>query len=123
MTLNRAVVRSDKWYSRLFQSAADVIYVTDLNDIIISINDATEATTGRARADLIGRHLSRMVRPEYLSTISDMRERLLAGQPARLYQVELHNTDGESYPFEAASSLLIHDREPAAIQSVLRDIS
>jgi PAS domain S-box-containing protein len=53
-----ALARSEDRYTRLVESASDSIFTLDEEGMFTSVNAALELATGRARAELIGRHFT-----------------------------------------------------------------
>ena len=110
-------------YEELFENANDVVYTTDLEGKVTSINRATEKLTGYTRAEVQGTNVSRYVAGEYQEAIQEMFKEKLQGEAPTTYSVEIVAKDGHRIPLEISSRLIYEDGKPIGVQGIARDIT
>ncbi len=125
----RASVRSLKdnpaycGYRVLFENSKDAIYVHDMSGRYTSVNRAAESLSGYTREELIGRHFSSLVAPEYADHVREQLCRKLETHGETTYEIEMITRDGQRLPVEVSSRLIIENGIPIAVQGCVRDIS
>ena len=110
-------------YRELFENSKDAIYVHDMSGRYTSVNRAAEKLSGYTREDLIGRHFSSLVAPEYARQVTEQLCRKLETHGETTYEVEMITRDGERLPVEVSSRLIFQEGLPIGVQGCVRDIS
>lgn len=121
--LELALRASEERYRELFHNASDIVYTHDLAEHFTSINAAGERITGYTRDEFLKMNFAEMIAPEYLELTRQMMTRKLAGEPPRVYEVEILAKDGHRIALELSTRLVRHDGTPIAIQGIARDVS
>lgn len=112
-----------KRYEELFENANDIIYTTDLEGKLTSINGATERATGYSRDEVLGRKGLDLVAVEYHKTAKAMLKRKLQSDAPTIFSMELVAKDGHRIPVEISSRLIVEDGKPAGVQGIARDVT
>ena len=110
-------------YYELFENANDIVFTSDLEGNITSINRAMERLTGIERAQAIGRPLLEIVAPEYRELARQKLESKLHGGPPTAYEVEIQARDGRRTPIEVSSRMIYEGAKPLGIQGIGRDVT
>lgn len=118
-----AVRESEERYRELFENSKDAIYVHDMSGQYTSVNRAAEKLSGYTRQELIGRHFSSLVSPEYARHVREQLCSKLQASGETTYEVELITKRGERIPVEVSSRLIIENGLPVGVQGCLHDIS
>jgi PAS domain S-box-containing protein len=119
----RREVALKKRYEELFENANDIVFTTDLEGKLTSINRAAEELTGYSREEAYGADLITYVAKEFQETASRMlKQKLEDGRPTTYY-VEIVTRDGRRVPLEINSRLIYEDGKPVAVQGIGRNIS
>jgi PAS domain S-box-containing protein len=119
----KALRESEERYRELFENSKDAIYVHDMSGQYTSVNRAAEKLSGYTRQELIGRHFSSLVSPEYARHVREQLCRKLQASGETAYEVELITKQGERIPVEVSSRLIIENGLPVGVQGCLHDIS
>jgi PAS domain S-box-containing protein len=119
----KALRESEERYRELFENSKDAIYVHDMSGQYTSVNRAAEQLSGYTRQELIGRHFSSLVSPEYARHVREQLCRKLQASGETTYEVELITKQGERIPVEVSSRLIIENGLPIGVQGCLHDIS
>ena len=118
-----ALRESEERYRELFENSKDAIYVHDMSGRYTSINRAAEKLSGYTREQLIGRHFSSLVTPEYARQVREHLCKKLEAAGETTYEVELITKEGERLPVEVSSRLIIENGLPVGVQGCVRDVS
>lgn len=118
-----ALRESEERYRELFENSKDAIYVHDMSGRYISVNHAAEKLSGYTREELIGRHFSSLVTPEYARQVREQLCRKLETSGETTYEVELITKQGHRIPVEVSSRLIVEQGLPIGVQGCVRDIS
>src|SRR4051794_1928008 len=94
-------------YRQVFENANDIIFTTDLEHRITALNRAGETVTGCTFNEVVGKSLDAIVPGEYILLVDQMKERLVAGQHAAVYEIEVSTREGARLPFEASTCLTL----------------
>ena len=119
----QALRESEERYRELFENSKDAIYVHDMSGRYISVNRAAEKLSGYTREELIGRHFSSLVTPEYARQVREQLCRKLETNGETTYEVELITRQGRRLPVEVSSRLIVENGLPIGVQGCVRDIS
>ena len=119
----KALRESEERYRELFENSKDAIYVHDMSGQYTSVNCAAEKLSGYTRHELIGRHFSSLVSPEYALHVREQLCRKLQASGETTYEVELITKQGDRIPVEVSSRLIIENGMPVGVQGCLHDVS
>jgi PAS domain S-box-containing protein len=116
MTLSRT-------YREVFDRVQDIIYVRDMDGVIVDINDAGARFFGVKKDEVIGNTLHRSVDDDQARSLQATNALLLSHGVDRS-TVELRNATGEKRLLEATTTLIRDDRgEPLGAYGVMRDVT
>lgn len=115
--------QSEAIYRELFENSPEAIYVHDLNGRYTLVNRAAEELCGYRREEILGKHYSNFVLPNYLKTVRENFCRKLDVPLETTYEAEILCRDGTRKPVEVRSRMISRNGEPAGVQGVVRDIS
>ena len=110
-------------YEELFENANDIVYTTDLEGKVTSINRATERVTGYGRQEVLGENILNFVAEEYREAADLMFRRKLQQDIPTTYSMEIVAKEGHRIPLEVSSRLIFDEGKPAGVQGIARDIS
>lgn len=119
----KALKESEERYRDLVENANDIVYTTDLDGNLTSINQAAELIIGYKRSDLLTKNLAEFIAPESLQTTRHMLERKLLGEERTNYEMEMRSVDGRKLTLEISSKLILKDGKPVGVQGIARDIT
>ncbi len=118
------VKASEARYRDLIENASDILWTTDLQGTITTVNRAFEDAMGYSRQDLVGTNLSIVLTEESAVRATRMRVLKLHGHaPNTFYTVDCIARDGEPRVLEVNTSLILVDGEPVGVQGMARDIT
>lgn len=118
-----ALRESEERYRELFENSKDAIYVHDMSGSYTSVNRAAEKLSGYTREELIGRHFSSLVTPDYARQVREQLCRKLETSGETTYEVQLITKQGSRIPVEVSSRLIVENGLPVGVQGCVRDIS
>lgn len=119
----RREVALKKQYQELFENANDLIFTTDMEGRLTSINKAAEELTGFNRTEAYGADISRYVAEEYRESIRQvLNQKLQADSPTTEY-MEIVTKHGGRVPMEVRSRLIYESGRPVGLQGIARDIT
>lgn len=122
-TLELALRESEERYRELFENANDIVYTHDLAEHFTSINGAGERITGYTRDEVFQMNFAQVIAPEFLELARQMMARKLAGEPPRIYEVEILAKGNRRVSLELSTRLICRDGVPVGIQGIARDIT
>ena len=108
-------------YRTLFQSAADPIFISDLEGRLLEVNDEACRLLGYTRDELLHLTVSDLITPEYAARRPEFLEQLQATGHL-LFETELVTRDGRIIPAETSSRMMDLQGRPAVL-SIARDIT
>ena len=108
---------------REFENSRDAIYVHDMSGRYIFVNGAAEELTGFNRAEIIGKHYSNFIAPNYLREARESFCRKLDLPIETKYEAEVICKDGSRKPVEVSSHMIYRNGESIAVQGTVRDIT
>jgi diguanylate cyclase (GGDEF)-like protein/PAS domain S-box-containing protein len=118
-----AMRESEERYRELVENANDIIYTHDLTEGFTSLNRAGEKITGYSRDDILRMNFAQVVAPEYVELARQMMARKLAGDPPRIYELEILGREGRRIALELNTRLIFKDGKAVAVQGIARDIT
>ncbi|MBK6563268.1 PAS domain S-box protein [Candidatus Amarobacter glycogenicus] len=106
------------------EQANDVIYTIDFEGRFTSANAAAERLTGVPREQLMGKHLSELLPPEYAELAMAHANSKLAGESeSSVYELQILHADGRPRWVEVSSRLLVENGRPSGVQGIARDVT
>ena len=89
-----------------------------------SANAAAERLTGVPREQLMGKHLSELLPPEYAELAMAHAGSKLAGESeSSVYELQILHADGRPRWVEVSSRLLVENGRPSGVQGIARDVT
>jgi len=122
LNAQRELKDSRRRYHNLVENMTDIIYSTDLDGKVTSINRASKALLGLDHAEIIGTDYRQWVPKTQLAKLEAARERALAGEKTVVEIVMNDSTGGERY-LEIGVTPTLTDGEISGTQGVIRDIT
>ncbi len=122
--LYRETKRAEEVYLSLINSSADAIVIADLKGITKYVSPSFESLFGWSLNEIIGKEIPFI--PEHEKRIHKalMKEVVDKGKTCQCFETERYTRDGQSLNVSlSVSRFSDHDRTPAGILYVLRDIS
>ena len=118
-----ALRTSEERYRELFENASDLVYTTDLEGRLTSLNRVAEQTLGYSREEAAQMDLRQLVDPRHWQRVEQTRERLLAGDSAVTLELEITAKDGRRVMLEVNPRLIYEGGKPVGTQGIGRDIT
>lgn len=118
-----ALRESEERYRELFENSRDAVYVHDMSGRYTSVNHAAEELTGYAREEIIGKHYSNFIAPNYLREARESFCRKLDLPIETTYEAEVICKDGTRKPVEVSSRMIHRNGEPIGVQGTVRDVT
>src|SRR5215475_9650607 len=107
----------EQLFQTFFESSPDAIFIEDMAGNVLDCNPAAATLHGTAREDIIGKHVSELVPPEYRDDIVT-----LSPQPKIDFEGFSLRADGRSIPVSIRTSRIHILGQPALLLHV-RDIT
>ncbi len=115
---------SEERYRNLFENSAAMVWTSDLEGTVLSLNHTAESFLGRTRSEVVGRNITEFVPPDQREVVRRMIWRKLdEGAATTTYVLEFLDADGQRRPVRISSRLLHESGAPVGIQAVGIDIS
>ena len=121
--LFEALRRSKERYRELFENANDLVYTTDLEGRITTLNRAAEIVCGYTRDEAVGMNVESLLTPESAVLARRMTLRKIRHGGPTTYEVTLIAKDGRRVPLEVSSRLIYVSGQPVGVQGIARDIT
>lgn len=123
---NTAIQAGEQRYRELFENANDMIFTTDLDGRLTSINRAGEILSGYSREEALtlllnGLFVARDGRSAAIDPNGGVQVDTLVGQSRT--ELELVARDGRKIPLEISTRPIYEDGKPIGIQGIARDIT
>lgn len=120
-TVSRALEESEERYRKLFDSTGDDIFVTDINENIVEVNNAACETLGYTKSELVNMKISDIKTEKYKYNVGENRE-IIFEKGSHLFESEHITKLGKVIKVEFTSRLVSYEKEKL-ILSVVRNIS
>jgi len=121
--IEQALLESQERYAELFENANDVVYTHDLEGNFTSLNQAGERITGWTRSEILQMNISNVLAPEFLDLARRMMALKVAGEPPRIYKVEIKGKFEQRVALELSTRVIKQNDKPSGIQGIARDVS
>jgi len=118
-----ALLETEAKYRDLVDHANDVIFTTDLNGKLTSLNKAGEIVTGYTAEEALRANITQILGPKSLGLASEMREKKLMGGGETAYEIEIARKDGQLITLAVKTWLTYRDGVPSGVRGVARDIT
>ncbi|MBX3728109.1 MAG: PAS domain S-box protein [Candidatus Sumerlaeia bacterium] len=119
-----AMKASELRYRELFENANDMIFTTDLDGRLRTVNRAFQMTLGYPSAEALGRPLEDFVAEDHRERLREtLRLSLSGNETIARHIVDFVTRDGQRMPVEIASRLVTEGDEPTGIQAIARDMT
>jgi len=120
-TVSRALEESEERYRKLFDSTGDDIFVTDINENIVEVNNAACETLGYTRRELLKMKITDIKSEKFKDNVSENRQIIYETGNHR-FDSEHITKSGDIVQVEFTSRLVSYGSEEL-ILSVVRNIS
>ncbi len=114
---------SEERYRELFENASDVVYTTDLEAHVTSLNRVGQQLLGYSQEEIVELDLWDLVDAKHREHLKQAGQRLLAGDADVNLEVEIKAKDGRRVKLEVKTRLILKDGKPLGIQGIGRDIT
>jgi PAS domain S-box-containing protein len=119
---NAALQASEERYRELFENANDIVFTTDFEGRLTSINRAGEKLTGYRRDEPPPIPVN-VLALEYFERAARMFEELIAGGGPVTQEFEIIAKDGHPLMVEVSARPILHDGKPVGVQGIARDVT
>ncbi len=119
---NAALQASEERYRELFENANDIVFTTDSEGRLTSINRAGERITGYRR-DEPPPLPSNVLALECFGEAVKIFDDLLAGGAPITHEFEIVAKDGHPVTVEVSARPILHEGKPVGVQGIARDIT
>ncbi len=119
---NVALQASEERYRELFENANDIVFTTDAEGRLTSINRAGERLTGYRRDEPPPVPVNLLVL-EYFEAAVKMFEQLLAGRTPPTQEFEILAKDGHPLTVEVSARPILKEGQTVGVQGIARDIT
>ena len=113
----KALRQSERRYRRIFEESKDMLFISDLEGMILDFNDASLSLTGVGESELRGKVVQAFFEPNEITPIW---ETIRAKKDLAEQEVRFINKDGER-KFGVLSATIENEHESAYVQGRLRD--
>lgn len=120
--IEAALKESEAKYRDLIEGMSDVIYTVDTQGIVTSVSKADRAVFGRDTAEIIGRHFTGFLVPEYIPDATAAFERVLCGESITVETVAFDNS-GKQLHIELSLIPTIRNGKVAGAHGIIRNIT
>jgi PAS domain S-box-containing protein len=118
-----ALEESERAYRDLFDNAQDLVFTTDLEHRIETVNKAGLIYLGYGANELQGRSLYELVDEAGRSRLQALEVGVLPGDPRPPLETGLRRADGQTATFEIVSRWIVEAGQPVGIHAIGRDIT
>ncbi|MFC7134563.1 MULTISPECIES: GAF domain-containing protein [Salinibaculum] len=112
-------------YETLLNTAGDAIYQLDAKGTIVAVNDATVSLTGYERSELIGEHVSKVMRQDHIEDGEQLIRSQLRADDHRVdtLEMDLLTRDGRAVPCETRIAVVTVGGKLTGSVGVIRDVT
>ncbi|MCX6312421.1 MAG: PAS domain S-box protein [Bacteroidetes bacterium] len=114
-------------YRHIVEAAIDIIYTADYKGKFTYINSVTTKITGYSNEDLIGRHFTEVVKPDYMEEVRTFYAKQFRKRTTNTYfEFPIFNNIGETIWLGQTVRLLFDETHPTRVtgfQAIARDIT
>ena len=121
VSISEALKESEERFQKLFDSTGDDIFVTDIDENIVEINDAACNTLGYSREELLSMKITSLKSLKYINSVAENRSKIYE-MGTYTFESEHITKDGAVVPVEFISRVVSYKNEKL-ILSVVRNLS
>ncbi|MFW9997825.1 MAG: PAS domain S-box protein [Candidatus Odinarchaeota archaeon] len=111
-------------YQALFESSNDAVFIINLDEVIIAVNQQAAVMLGYTTDELVGMRVKEVVAGVEYADSKRVLETLITGKPVPVYERKFRKRDGSVFPVEINVALVTDSQgKPLHIQSIVRDIT
>jgi PAS domain S-box-containing protein len=114
---------SEERYRELFENASDIVYTTDLEGRITSLNHVGQQILGYSQEEAAQLDIWRLIDPKHWDRVKQERQRLFAGEVNLNVELEVKAKDGRRVILEVRPRVIYKDGKPLGMQAIGRDIT
>jgi len=114
---------SENLYRLLSEEAAEGIFTTDLQGIIVYANKAAEDIVKVKRHEACGKHFSRFLTKKSLPKVLDAFKKAKIGKAVKREEINIINKRGKIIPVEFTSSPLYQNGKIFQIHAIIQDVT
>lgn len=119
----QALRESEERYRELFENASDLVYTTNLEGRITSINRAAVQTTGYSADEATKMSWQQVVDARHWGRAQRSCALLRAGERMAKFEADIATKDGRRVMIEVMPSVIYKNGKPVAMQGIARDIT
>jgi PAS domain S-box-containing protein len=119
----KALKASEQRYRDLFENAINIVFTSNLQGYITSVNESGEQSSGYTRAELTRMNVLQLLAPEYVEEGRRVMEGLAAGMEPGIGEWEVVTKDGHQLWLEVSLRLVRRSGELVEVQGIARDIT
>ena len=116
-----AVREAEEQYRRIFEATSDGLVILDQEGMVVEANPAMCAMHGYTRAELVGRHRTTFIHPDFHVRLPNYLARVQVGAPFRTQALNVRK-DGTIFPVEVHGATLTYRGKPHVL-GVVRDMT
>ena len=113
----------ERRFEDLFENTKDILFTTDLEGHVTSVNKAAEAVMGWPRSEALGKNIKGLVAPEHAVLCSEVTRRILSGDPLQHFEIAMLRKDGRKVLLEASARLIRSNGSKDCVQGIARDVT
>jgi PAS domain S-box-containing protein len=110
-------------YRDLFEHSNEVLFTTDLEGKITSLNKAGESVTGYRLDEIIETEAAQILGPKTLELKRSLRQKRILEGGETSFELDIVRKDGRLITLAVSISLIYKDRKPTGIRGIGRDIT
>jgi len=116
--------QSEMRYRDLFENANDIVYTTDLEGRVTSMNFAGLRATGYSLDEILSLNIDQLISPDDIErSTANFRRKMADETNATSYEIDLLAKDGRRIPVEVNTRLVFRDGVRVGVQGIARDVS
>jgi diguanylate cyclase (GGDEF)-like protein/PAS domain S-box-containing protein len=122
--LDDTLKESEARYRQLFENANDIIYLRDIENERVTINDAAALVLGLSKEEAPLMDLADFIAPEHRTLVRQQLAKKISGVAHQtVYEFDCIRKDGTRVTLEVNSSLIKRGDKAVAVQGIARDIT
>ncbi len=114
---------SEERYRELIENASDIVYTTDLDGHMTSLNRVGRQLLGYSPKQVAELDIWQLVESKHWDLVKVGCQRLLGGETDLHMEVEVKAQDGRRVMLDVRPRLVIEDGQPVGVQGIGRDIT
>ncbi len=118
-----ALAESERRYRDLFDSAQDLVYTTDLEMRLTSVNRAGLEFLGHSEAEVQGRPFYQLLVPEDARRLEEENRQLPPGAVRPVFEARFAQGNGQQAVLEVVSRWIMEEGRPVGTHGVGRDLT